>query len=133
MRYLVTILGTPFFFVSTGKNSSQDSKRASKTTPITGMRPRVRTLAATVRSRPGNAAGEEALSRSRTVRSNGHATFPPYSRCFRHPGSETTGHPFGDVLGCRALDTDTIYTALVGGYDVRAGWKDGLRRGQTKG
>jgi hypothetical protein len=28
---------------------------------------------------------------------------------FRHPGSETTGHPFGAVLGCRDLDIDTIH------------------------
>ena len=28
---------------------------------------------------------------------------------FRHPGSETIGHPFGAALGCRDLDTDTIY------------------------
>jgi phage terminase large subunit-like protein len=42
------------------------------------------------------------------------STFPPYWRWlwafdFRHSGSETTGHPFAAVLGCRDLDTDTIY------------------------
>lgn len=42
------------------------------------------------------------------------STFPPYWRWmwafdFRHSGSETTGHPFAAVLGCRDTDTDTIY------------------------
>jgi hypothetical protein len=32
---------------------------------------------------------------------------------FRHPGSETTGHPFGTVLGCRDLDTDGSVPVLV--------------------
>lgn len=42
------------------------------------------------------------------------ATFPSYWRWlwgfdFRHSGSATTGHPFAAVLGCRDVDTDTIY------------------------
>lgn len=42
------------------------------------------------------------------------STFPPYWRWmwaldFRHSGSAATGHPFAAVLGCRDMDTDTIY------------------------
>jgi hypothetical protein len=57
--------------------------------------------------------GRGLVQGSRTVRSNGldpQPSRPTHVGCwvidFRHPGSETTGHPFGAVLGCRDL---TIY------------------------
>lgn len=44
--------------------------------------------------------------------------FPPNWRWmwgvdFRHSGSASTGHPFAAVLGCRDIDTDTIYVVAA--------------------